>query len=126
MFMFGLEEASAVFVVDERPEDFAALLAEPVCEGLRFSFFRTAGAALRAMRKQSPDLCIINMELPDLGGAELCEMLRERLYREPICLVRDDYTVDAELTARRCGATMFVCKPVDSQWLGASAAVVAK
>ena len=122
--MFQLEEASTVFVVDARPEDYVALLADPLCEGLNLRFFRTAGSALRAARNGEPDLWVVNMDLPDRGGTELCDMLRSRLYDGPIYMVSDDYAVEAELDARRCGANMFLCKPVVSEWLGTGSIVV--
>ena len=115
--MAELREAATIWVVDSRPEDYVSMLADPDCEGQYFRFFHSADAALRAGRDVEPKLWIINMDLPDLDGVELCEMLRSRFSEVPMYLVCDEYDVEAELGARRCGATMFFCKPVSSQWI---------
>lgn len=115
--MENTNEARTVWVVDAQPRDYLSMLADPSCEGQNFRFYQTASAALRATRDTDPDLWIINMDLPDLAGLELCEMLRSRSLEVPMYLVRDAYNVEAELDARRCGATMFLCKPVSSQWI---------
>jgi len=115
--MSNIGEAATIWVVDARPEDYIAMLASPSCEGQTFRFFHTASAALRAAHEVQPDLWLINMDLPDRGGVELCEMLQSRFSDVPMYLVRDEYDVEAELAARRSGATMFLCKPAASQWI---------
>jgi DNA-binding response OmpR family regulator len=77
----------------------------------------TGRAALRAARELDPDLWIINTELPDMNGTDLYEMLSERLEHVPVVLVANDYCADQELQARRVGAPIFACKPLDPDWL---------
>ncbi len=124
--MSVLPEASTICVVDSQPEDYVSMLADPLLEGLNLRFFRTAGAALRAARRDEPSLWFINMDLPDRSGIELCKMLRSRFDEVPMYLVRNEYDVEAELEARSCGATMFLCKPVASHWLQGTDTTVAK
>lgn len=121
-----IRETTTIWVVDAKPEDYVAMLADPECEGRTFRFFHTAGAAMRAGWDSEPDLWIINTDLPDRGGIEVCEMLRSRSIDVPMYLVRDEYDITAELSARRCGATMFLCKPATAHWLLGDEAVVRK
>jgi DNA-binding response OmpR family regulator len=105
--------SSTICVVDAAPTDYDGLPSEDS----HLEFVRSGRAALRVDPTVDPDLWIINMDLPDMSGLDLYPMIRSRFPGVPIYLVADEHTVDNEIRARSSGATMFLCKPLQREWL---------
>ena len=108
---------STICVVDTRPDDYSELLRSAKREGTRIQFLRSARDALRFRPDQAPELWIINLDLPDMSGADLHSMIQSRFPGVPFYLVGDGYRAEDEITARSCGATMYFCKPLQTEWL---------
>ncbi|HET7451147.1 MAG TPA: response regulator [Thermoanaerobaculia bacterium] len=73
-------------------------------------------SALRLAREEKPDLIYLDVEMPGMGGGEVCRMLKadpERR-RVPVVLVSSHGRRD---TAMKCGADQFLGKPVDEPTL---------
>jgi threonine synthase len=67
-----------VLIVDDNPYD--ARLVRRILEASRkfsVSEARTGESALRAMREQPPDLVILDIMLPDMGGLDVLQHMRE-------------------------------------------------
>ena len=62
---------------------------------------------------------IINVELPDLSGFDLVEMLRPIPKGTAVFLVGDQYALEDELRALRLGVGSYLCKPLDDSILHA-------
>ena len=72
------EGAFKVLIVDDNPYD--ARLVRRILEASRkfsVSEARTGESALRAMREQPPDLVILDIMLPDMGGLDVLQQMRE-------------------------------------------------
>ncbi|HUS38455.1 MAG TPA: response regulator [Pirellulales bacterium] len=108
---------TTVCVVDPVPEDYAHLTSGKSGGPTRFEFINSGRDALRHNAQSKPDVWIINLRLPDMSGVDLREMLSARTPDVPCYLVGDDYRPEDELDARRCGATMYFCKPVRREWV---------
>jgi diguanylate cyclase (GGDEF)-like protein len=76
-------------------------------------------AALAAVDRERPDLVILDVEMPRLGGLEACEELRRRpASRElPVMIATGMTDADTIDRAFRVGASDFVPKPFDWQLL---------
>ena len=115
--MIAFAKQRTICVVDSAREDYESLIAAAPREGATVAFFDNAGEALRVAPRVKPELWIVNIELPDMSGLELQEMLRARCPGVPVCLVGDTYAPEEEIRARISGATMYFCKPIEGQWL---------
>jgi PAS domain S-box-containing protein len=78
--------------------------------------FATSGeAALRLAREATPDLIVLDVEMPGMTGLDVCEALRRDpvLARIPVILATShDPTTLLQVTAFRKGASDFVTKPL--------------
>ena len=66
------------------------------------------------------DIILLDLNLPDMSGTDLQELLRARGSKVPVMLVGDQYRVEDEIDARSSGATMYFAKPLQREWLLAS------
>lgn len=112
-----MSNCTTVCVVDPEPGDYQALVQKVPAQQTRFEFVHSGRDALRHYARSRPDLWIINVRLPDMSGMDLYEMLHSRSPDVLCYLVGDDYQPEDEMNARQSGATMYLCKPVQSEWL---------
>jgi two-component system phosphate regulon response regulator PhoB len=82
-------------------------------EGLRTSLIHNGRLALDVIRRQKPDLIILDLMLPDLDGLEICRRMKrtEELRRIPILMIsakgeESDIVLGIEL-----GADDYITKP---------------
>jgi DNA-binding response OmpR family regulator len=108
---------STICVVDPHPDDYSELVNSATGDGTRIQFMKSARDALRYRSDQAPELWVINVDLPDMSGSDLHSMIRSRFPGVPFYLVGDGYRAEDEIAARSCGATMYFCKPLQSEWL---------
>ncbi len=78
-----------------------------------------ADAALRICAEGSVRIALLDVELPDLSGFELCARIRadQRLAGVPIFMLTGRGEVDAKAEAFRAGADDYLVKPVDTEEL---------
>jgi DNA-binding NarL/FixJ family response regulator len=74
---------------------------------------RSAEGALEAMQAERPDIAILDVRLPDMGGVELCREVRSR-YPDVKCLMFSSFPNEsAMLEAVVAGASGFLLKDVE-------------
>jgi two-component system KDP operon response regulator KdpE len=78
--------------------------------GFEVSVGGSAVEALRTAYQQHPDLIVVDMKLPDMDGAELCQRLRE-ITDAPIIILSGLQGEDAIVTGLAAGADDYVTKP---------------
>src|SRR6186997_2087337 len=81
-----------ICVVDPQVEEYQCWRKQTERTGLRLEVVTTAAEALRLARNCAVDRWVINTDLPDRSGGELCEMLRSRRPNVPIALVSNSYS----------------------------------
>lgn len=106
-----------VGVVDEDLRYHASLMPLSVERGTPFCFYKTARAALRLGSTAKHSFWLISVDLPEMNGFDLFEMLRDKLDGAAVCLVGRTYRPEDELRAYRAGAAMYACRPVEVAWL---------
>jgi diguanylate cyclase (GGDEF)-like protein len=75
--------------------------------------------ALKQFRAEPSDLVMLDVDMPDLSGHEVCSILRaEAGPQVPIVMVTGMDDVASVETAYSCGATDFIAKPVHWALLG--------
>lgn len=108
-----------VYIVDANSDGYERLADD--ASRREVVFFRSAREALRTQADCEPAMWVINLDLPDMSGADLRSMLRSRGSRSPLALVSDQYSVEDEMTARAAGAEMYFAKPLACEVIAASA-----
>ena len=111
-----LPNSLTITVVDQRSDDYAALQNDMREAAIRWNFVSTGHDALHLVRIRPVDLWLINIQLPDMSGLDLCSMLKNQL-KSVIYMVTDRYDEKIEREARIRGAAMFECKPVQAKWI---------
>jgi DNA-binding response OmpR family regulator len=78
-------------------------------------------AALRAVAEQTPDLIILDLNLPVLSGIEVCRILRQRpdTARVPIIMLTARTSESDRVTGLDVGADDYVTKPFSLRELSA-------
>lgn len=104
-------------------------------ESVRYSFRRvfqgedvqvlTAGTAaqgLTAVEKHSPDVVVLDLQLPDRSGLEVFKEIHDRHPKRPVIFITAHGTTETAIEAMKGGAFDYLVKPVDldrlSQILG--------
>ncbi|PPD27428.1 MAG: sigma-54-dependent Fis family transcriptional regulator, partial [Methylomonas sp.] len=70
-------------------------------------------SARRLLAKQSFDLCLTDMRLPDGDGLELVDYIQEKGLTLPVAVITAHGSMDAAIKAMKKGAFDFLAKPVD-------------
>jgi DNA-binding response OmpR family regulator len=110
--MMETAERRTVLVVDDEPT-----ITEVVARYLQRAGYRTAVAAdgaqaLAAAGEHRPDLVVLDLMLPKMGGLEVMRRLRERDHaRIPIILLTARGEESDRITGLRLGADDYVVKP---------------
>ncbi len=71
----------------------------------------------RRLREGDFDVVLLDLMMPELGGLEVLELIREQWSALPVLIVSAHGSGEATLDAMRRGATDFVTKPVDASHL---------
>ncbi len=81
----------------------------------------TGDAALKAVSERAPDLLILDLNLPVLGGLEVCRILRSRpaTSRVPIIMVTARTSEGDRVTGLDIGADDYITKPFSLRELSA-------
>ncbi len=74
--------------------------------------------ALRVAGSESPDLVLLDVRLPDLGGLEVLERLRQSGDARAVIMITADPQLDDVKAAIKMGAYDFIGKPLDFDELG--------
>ncbi len=77
----------------------------------------TGERALALVEKESPDLVLLDLKLPDIDGLEVLEKLRESGHETCVIIMTAYGKVEAAVAAMRLGACDFVVKPVNLEQL---------
>ena len=82
--------------------------------GYQVSIAENGSDALKIVQKEKPDLIISDVEMPKLGGLELCQKLKEDIDTKliPIILITSNTQLQDKLCGFRSGADDYFMKPL--------------
>ena len=100
----------SVLVVDDEPGLREILRAYLEAEGFVVREAGTGRRALEDVRAQMPDLVVLDLMLPDVGGEEVCAELR-RVSRVPVIMLTGKSAVADRLLGLSLGADDYLVKP---------------
>ena len=109
---------ATILVVDDEES-----LTDLVSSALRFAGYETRSAsngfdALRAVKDHMPDLVVLDVNMPEMDGFEVCRRLRRDGVTVPVIFLtaRDD--IDDKRTGFRQGGDDYLTKPFSLEELG--------
>jgi two-component system, NtrC family, response regulator AtoC len=70
--------------------------------------------ALTAIRKDMPDLVLLDLQMPKVGGIEVLRALRKEEINVPVIVITAHGSIETAVEAMKEGAYDFITKPVDA------------
>lgn len=101
-----------VMAVDDMPLILDTIKSIATDAGYKFTGVTSGYAALNFLTKQSPDLFILDVEMPMMDGYDLAARIRELGHKAPIVFLTGNATKEYVLKAIQAGAADFMVKPV--------------
>jgi two-component system response regulator PilR (NtrC family) len=102
-----------VLIVDDEP-DIRQLLDITLSRmGLQTISAANLEEARNALAKQTPDLCLTDMKLPDGNGIGLVEHIQINHPELPVAMITAHGSVETAITALKAGAFDFISKPIE-------------
>lgn len=101
---------ATVLIVDDEPGIREILRAYLEADGFTVREAGSGALALQATRAQMPDLVVLDLMLPDLGGEEVCAQLRAAS-RVPVIMLTGKSAVADRLHGLSLGADDYLVKP---------------
>ncbi len=89
--------------------------------GYQVAEAETGAAALKLAHSESPDLVLLDVRLPDIGGLEVLQQLRQNGEARAVIMITADPHLDDVKAALKLGAYDFVGKPLDFDELAVTA-----
>ncbi len=109
------ERRPTVIVLDDDAD--ALMTVEHTLEirGFDVSTYTDEGEALERIRTEPPDLLILDITMPGIGGLEICQQLKadEQTRTIPILIFTADPSRENVQEAISSGADGFIAKPLD-------------
>ncbi|MBP5986363.1 MAG: response regulator [Azonexus sp.] len=104
------EKAGLVLVVDDDPST-RILLQNMLIRDYEVETAESGADALQILGELSPDLIVLDIEMPGLDGYETCRRIRESSH-VPIMFATSHSSLESQLEAFEAGANDIVTKPV--------------
>jgi two-component system phosphate regulon response regulator PhoB len=122
MLQSAVQPRARVLVVEDE-QDIAALIAHTLQRGgdLQVESVGSGDAALKTVSERTPDLIILDLNLPVLGGLEVCRILRSRpnTAETPIIMLTARTTESDRVIGLDVGADDYITKPFSLRELAA-------
>jgi two-component system KDP operon response regulator KdpE len=102
--------AARILVVDDEPQIRRVLRSTLSTHGYEIAEAKTGEEALEWLRKEAPDLVLLDMNMPGMGGVEACREIR-RASDAPIIMLTVRNAERDKVAALDAGADDYVVKP---------------
>ena len=108
--------ATRILVVDDEPNIIATIAPLLRARGYEVFSAMTGRSGLEAVERDKPDLLILDLGLPDIGGVEVCRRVREHTGL-PILVLSARGAEGDKVNALDAGADDYVTKPFGTEEL---------
>jgi len=102
---------STVLVVDDENEIRSSLRGVLSDEGLRVLEAQGGRDALEIVRREQPELVLLDVWMPDIDGIELLRLLQSETVRPQVVMISGHGNVETAVQATKLGAFDFIKKP---------------
>ncbi|MDP6546898.1 MAG: diguanylate cyclase [Phycisphaerae bacterium] len=105
-----------VLIVDDSREAVALVKARLAKDGLDVISADCGTAGLEAVRRELPDLILLDVSMPDISGFDVCRMLKAdpELCMIPVVFLSASNTAEDKVRGLNIGAVDYVTKPFDA------------
>ena len=105
-----------VLIIDDSPAAIAIAKARLVKERLEVVTAESGKAGLEMARAQGPDLILLDLDMPGMGGFEVCKKLKEdsELCMTPVIFLSGSSGPADKVKGLDLGAVDYVTKPFDA------------
>ena len=106
-------QSENIMLVDDTPENLQILSAMLQRKGYVVSAFPRGKMALAAAERKLPDLVLLDINMPEMNGYEVCESFKSkpRLRDIPIVFISALSDTDDKVRALKCGGVDYISKP---------------
>jgi adenylate cyclase len=113
-----LDGSPKILVVDDLAQNVRLLEAVLTSNGYRVASASSGPEALERVAAELPDLVLLDIQMPDMNGYEVCRRLRENPITQflPVVMVTSSDT-EVRVNAIEAGADDFIMKPFNHQEL---------
>ena len=110
-------EKPVIVAVDNSREMLDILKSLIAGAGYRFYGASTANQCMRLVRDVEPDLILLDVQMPEIDGFDLCRQIRciEALRHVPVAFVTARRTVQDVRAGIAAGGNDFITKPFDAR-----------
>src|SRR3954468_6484663 len=107
--------APHILVVDDQPINVQLLKRKLEREGIKVTAAYNGLEALEFVKKDKPDLILLDVMMPDMDGIEVCQRLQasEETRGIPVIFITARTTKESKLEGLNVGAVDYITKPVD-------------
>ena len=107
--------APSILVVDDQPINVQLLKRKLEREGIRITAAYNGLEALEAVKRDKPDLILLDVMMPDMDGIEVCQRLQANpeTHGIPIIFITARTTKESKLEGLGVGAVDYITKPID-------------
>ncbi len=106
-----------ILVVDDDQDTCELLKTVLEREGNTVTASTSAQAALELVGAQDFDCVLTDLQMPEMGGLELCERVLGTCPNVPVVVITGQGSLETAIGAMRVGAYDFITKPVDAKLL---------
>ncbi len=100
-----------VLIVDDEQQLVEAFRKKLSREGLSVTVAFTAREAMSVMKKQTFDVCVLDIRLPDMDGVELLEALKRNEPNLEFVMLTGHASIDTAIQSMKLGAYDYLSKP---------------
>jgi len=110
-----MSAASTILIVDDQPINVQLLKRKLEREGLRVVAAYSGIEALDVVRKEKPDLILLDVMMPDMDGIEVCQRLQasDDTRTIPVIFVTARTSKEGKIEGLNVGAVDYITKPID-------------
>lgn len=100
-----------VMIVDDEPQARRVLRTALISHGFEVTDARSGEEALASLRNETPDVILLDLKMPGIGGLDTCRQIRERS-ETPVMIVSAARTEREKVEALESGADDYIMKPL--------------
>jgi len=102
-----------ILVVEDDPAVRNSLSRALRLEGYEAELHEEGGSAIRSLQVGAPDAILLDLQLPDVDGLEICRRIRASGDHTPVLMVTARDAVDDRVAGLDAGADDYLVKPFD-------------
>jgi two-component system, cell cycle response regulator len=105
-----------VLIIDDDPDALEVARARLMKEGLEIVCVQGGVLGLKAARTEEPDLILLDLDMPDISGFDVCRSLKAdtELCMIPVLFLSGSTTPEDKIAGLDLGAVDYVTKPFDA------------